>query len=164
MIRYLESLGYPVVEEAATAVIGLAQAYGESAPWTEIEFIEKVLRLQIQRRANRIETDSLYQFFDRSPLCTLALANYLNYPPLPIVLNEIKLIQHENIYERQVFFIENLGHCQPTEARTISFEEALRFEKIHEAVYLDHGFELIKIPNGGVGERVQLILSTVERL
>jgi hypothetical protein len=35
----------------------------------------------------------------------------------------------------QVFFIRNLGFMRPTEARRISFQEALRFEPIHEEVY-----------------------------
>jgi predicted ATPase len=159
LIRYIESIGHSVVEEAATDVICLAQACGEPEPWTKPDFIEKVVRLQIQRREKIGDATSVYQFVDRSPFCTLALANYLNYTPPPLLLDEIGLIKKENLYEKHVFFIENLGHCQPTEARKISFEEALRFEKIHEAVYLEHGFELIKIPNCPLIERAQLILS-----
>lgn len=161
LIRYLESLGYNVIEEAATDVIRLAQACGELMPWTKSDFIEKVTQLQIQRRQKIMAETSADQFIDRSPLCTLALAEYLDYTPPQILLDEIDLIQSECVYEKRVFFIENLGHCQPTEARKISFEEALRFEKIHKAVYLAHHFELINIRNQPVPDRAQMILTAV---
>lgn len=162
LIRYLESLGHKVVEEAATDVIRLMQTDDDPSPWVRPDFIEKIAQLQIQRREKLTKYLSTgAQFFDRSPLCTLALAKYLNHPLPPVLSHEIELIQRKNIYQRQVFFIENLGHCQPTEARTISFEEALRFEKIHEAVYLEYGFELIRISNCSVSERAELILSAI---
>ena len=161
LIRYLESIGHSVVEEAATDVISLAQACGESTPWMTPGFIEKVVRLQIQRWEKSYNSTSQYQFFDRSPLCTLALAEYLNCPPPKLLLDEIDLITRENVYERSVFFIENLGHCQPTEVRKISFEEALRFEKIHKAVYLAHHFELINICNQPVPDRAQVVLTAI---
>lgn len=159
LIRYLESIGHSVVEEAATDVISLAQANGKLTPWTSPDFIEKIVCLQIQRRQHHGAASSPHQFFDRSPLCTLALAIYLDYSPPQMLLDEIELIKRERIYQQKIFFIENLGHCQPTEARTISFEEALRFEKIHEAVYQAHDFELLKIPNRPVTDRAQMILS-----
>jgi predicted ATPase len=159
LIRYLESIGHSVLEEAATDVICLAQACGELTPWTKPNFIEKVAQLQIQRREKSCKSTSEYQFFDRSPICTLALAEYLNYTPPQLLLDEIELIKRKNFYQKKVFFIENLGHCQPTQARKISFEEALRFEKIHEAAYLTHDFDLVRIPNLLVCDRVSLILS-----
>jgi len=163
LIRYLESIGHSVVEEAVTDVISLAQACGESTPWITSGFIEKVVRLQIQRREKSCNSTSQYQFFDRSPLCTLALAEYLDYPSPKLLLDEIDLIKRENVYERRVFFVENLGHCEPTEARKISFEEALRFEKIHKAVYLAHHFELINIGNQPVPDRAQVILAKIKK-
>lgn len=160
MIRYLESIGYNVVEEAATDVISLAQANGDITPWTSPDFIEKIVRLQIRRREQYGDVKSAYQFVDRSPFCTLALAIYLEYSPPQILLDEIELIKREQVYQQKIFFIENLGYCQPTEARKISFEDALRFEKIHEAVYQANQFELFKIPNRSVIDRAQMILSS----
>lgn len=157
LIRYLENMGYDVVEEAATDVINLAQACGNPTPWTTSDFIEKIIQLQTQRRIRNTATPP-YQFFDRSPLCTLALAKFLGHTPSKILLDEIDLIKNKKIYQNKVFFIENLGHCQQTDARKISFEDALRFEDIHEAVYSAHDYELIKIPNQAVSKRVQTIL------
>ncbi len=159
LIRALEMRGYNVVDEAATDVIQLEQAYGNPTPWTKPDFIENVTRLQIQRRQVFAKLNDNIQFFDRSPFCTLALAEYLGYPPPKMLLDEIEAIQKQQIYQNKLFFIENLGHCVESAARKITFEEALRFEKIHQAVYHAHGFTLINIPNQSILDRVQTILS-----
>jgi predicted ATPase len=57
-----------------------------------------------------------------------------------------------------VFFIENLGFCQPSEARKITFEESLVFEHIHEETYLSLGYDLIKIAPAALSERVHHIV------
>ena len=57
-----------------------------------------------------------------------------------------------------MFFIENLGFCQPSEARKITFEESLVFEHIHEETYLSLGYDLIKIAPAALAERVHHIL------
>ena len=49
------------------------------------------------------------------------------------------------IYQKQVFFIENLGFCEPSAARKISFEDSLKFEKVHEETYRSFGYECIKV-------------------
>jgi predicted ATPase len=58
-------------------------------------------------------------------------------------------------------FIRNLGFIMPTEARRISFEEALRFERVHEETYRDFGFELIPIAPGSLSDRVDAIERSV---
>ncbi len=158
LIRYLESNGYNVIDEAATDIIHLAQANGNAAPWTQPDFIEKVVQLQIQRRQNASGKTSRYRFFDRSPLCTLALARYLGFAPPQILLDAIDSEKKDTYYESNVFFIGNLGYTVKTDVRTLTFEEALRFEKIHEETYLEHGARLIKIPGQAVEERAKMII------
>lgn len=157
LIRALELMGYCVVEEAATDVIALEQAQGVAEPWTDASFIDKIIQLQKQRQ---IQADCILstQFFDRSPFCTYALAKYLDFQPSSILLNEINRVREQGVYQKKVFFIENLGFCQPSEARKISFEEALRFEKLHEEVYQSFGFECIKIPANSISMRIEKIL------
>jgi len=65
----------------------------------------------------------------------------------------------ENVYEKKVFFIENLGFIKNTEARQISFDESLRFEQYHIDAYSKFGFELVKVPKSSVPERIQYILN-----
>ena len=50
-----------------------------------------------------------------------------------------------------------MGFIRPTKARRISFEEAQRFERIHEKAYREHGFEVVPIGPGSVLDRAGAI-------
>jgi predicted ATPase len=65
------------------------------------------------------------------------------------------------IYETTVFYIRNRGSVQATPARRISFEDSLIFERVHEQVYRDLGFQLIEVPAGPLADRVALVRKTV---
>jgi hypothetical protein len=69
--------------------------------------------------------------------------------------------RNKAIYQNRVFFIRNLGFITPTEARLISFEETVRFEKVHEEIYRDFGFELVSIEPASVVERVGIIKAAI---
>ncbi|WP_405824741.1 AAA family ATPase [Streptomyces sp. NBC_01390] len=128
---------------SSTAVIAQAQALGEDQPWTRASFIDEIVALQRQRE---LEATGPVQVFDRSPVCTHALATYLGWPVSPTLAAELERITSEGVYERQVFFVRNLGFCEPTAARRISFQESLAFERIHEDSYRAFGYELVAIP------------------
>lgn len=160
ILRCLAELGHGVIEEAATAVIARAQAQGEDEPWTRASFIDDIVTLQRQRQLMAPTTDSV-QVFDRSPVCTLALATYLKQPVSQALAAELERITSEGIYERQVFFIRNLGFCKPTPARRISFQESLVFEKIHEQSYRAFGYELIDIPADDLAHRLAAVNSAI---
>ncbi len=158
IIRELKSRGFLVVEEAATDVNALELMNGNAEPWRLPDFIDKIVRLQRQRQVEALAHPGELQFYDRSPICTYALSRHLGYAPSACLLEEMERIKREGIYQKQVFFIENLGFCEPTEVRKISFEDALAFEKIHLDVYAPFGYDLIKIPAYSVAERVQKIM------
>jgi len=162
VIRQLELDGFSVVEEAATDVIAAAQARGVPEPWRRPAFIDEIVGLQRDRQKRTSHQPDEIQFHDRSPVCTSALAEYLGYPYSSRLANELLRIKTESIYESRVFFVRNLGFVTPTEARRISFEETLRFEQIHERVYLDFGFELIPIVPGSLAERVSAIKAAIQ--
>jgi predicted ATPase len=143
ILHELKSQGYCVVEEAAT---------------------DAIVRLQKQRQLEAALAPSDLQWYDRSPVCTLALSRYLGYPPSAALREELARIERERIYQRQVFFIEHLGFCQPSEARKITFEESLVFERIHEATYLSLGYDLIKIAPAALAQRVHLILAWTRQI
>jgi predicted ATPase len=157
IIRQLELDGFSVVEEAATDVIALGQAQGIADPWKHPSFIDSIAELQKRRqvRASR-ETDGV-QFHDRSAICTAALALYLGHPLSKALSGELKRVETEAIYQKRVFFIQNLGFITPTVARRISFEETLRFERVHEETYRNFGFELVLIVPGSLLDRVDTI-------
>ncbi len=157
VIRQLEIDGFSVVEEAATDLIALWQAKGMAEPWTRPEFIESILSLQQARERRAVSASSLVQFHDRSAVCTAALADYLGYPRSQNLLQELRRIRTESVFETRVLFLRNLGFVTPSEARRITYEETLRFERIHEQVYRDLGFEITFIEPGSVSGRVDQI-------
>jgi predicted ATPase len=164
ILRQLELDGFSVVEEAATDVIALWQAQGIAQPWTDRSFIDAVAGLQKRRQVRSASEDVEIQFHDRTVICTAALASYLGYLPSEMLSRELERIQAEKIYQKQVFFIRNLGFIKPTEARRISFDESLRFEQIHEETYRTFGFEIVSIEPGSLADRVKAIKSALENL
>jgi len=152
ILRALHAMGYAVVGEAATDVIAAGQSRGEDEPWASPLFIDKVVSLQRDRQ--RAARDRV-QVYDRSPLCTLALARYLGLPVTPLLAGEVSGMAR--LYEREVFFVRPIGFVEPTAARRISYCESLAFGRLHEAVYAEHGFRLVDVPPAPVAERAALI-------
>jgi predicted ATPase len=95
--------------------------------------------------------------FDRSPICTLALAHYIGQPVTPILAGEVDRVVAQRIYQPRVFFVHLLGFITPTAARRISLAQSVEFERFHERAYRGHGFELVDVLPGTVAERVELI-------
>jgi len=156
IIRSLEVAGYLVVEEAATDVIALRQAQGIAEPHTQPSFIDDITNLQ-KLRQMRIADVSEIQFYDRSAVCTYALSVWLGFPISRALADEMERIAKARTYQKQVFFIENLGFCEPTAARKISFEDSLRFEKVHEETYRSFGYECVRVAPRELSARVEQI-------
>lgn len=161
IIRRFELDGFPVVEESATDVIAAAQARGIAEPWTDPSFIDAIVTLQKHRQSQTPSLPGKIQFHDRSVVCAAALARYLGYPFSELLRSELDRIQREAIFEPRVFFIQNLGFITPTHARRITFEESLRFEKIHEDTYRSLGFELVQVQPAPLLDRVRIIKEAI---
>jgi len=161
ILRQLELDGFGVVEEAATDVIAAGQARGTAEPWTDPAFLDAVAALQRERQIRASYQPDEDQFHDRSAVCTAALAVYLGRPVSPVLAGELERVKRDAIYQQRVFFIRNLGFITPTEARRISFEETVRFERIHEDTYRAFGFELVSVEPGGLAERVSTIKAAI---
>jgi predicted ATPase len=157
ILRQLEVDGFGVVEEAATDVIALWQANGIAEPWMRESFIDAVLELQRLRELRASSDGANIQFHDRSVICTATLSKYLGYPASKLLLDELERVRTQAVFQPTVFFVRNLGFVEPTEARRISYEESLRFEAMHEAVYREHGYELVFIEAGRLADRVTAI-------
>jgi len=148
-----------VVEEAATDVIALWQARGVDEAWRHVEFLDQIAVLQRVRQIRAAREAAATQFHDRSAVCTAALARYLGFPITDALQRELTRIRNEELFQRRVFFVQSLGFVAPTAARRISYDEALRFERIHEETYHEFGFEIISVSPGSVAERVEAIMS-----
>lgn len=161
VLRLLEISGYAVVEEAATDVIALGNALGREEPWHEHDFIDKVVALQRQRQDCAAAAPDATIFFDRSPVCTLALSRHLGLTTSWLLAREVSRVVAEGTYEATVFIIRNQGFVKTTAARRISFEDSLVFEQLHEQAYRELGFELIDVPAGPLADRAALILQAI---
>jgi predicted ATPase len=159
VLRMLEISGYAVVEEAATDVIAVEHALGHDEPWRDPAFIDKIVTLQRRRQNDARATGTV--FFDRSPICTLALSRYAGFTPSDLLASEIDRIVAAGMYERTVFFVRNQGFVKATEARRISFADSLAFEQVHEQTYRDLGCDLVEVPAGPLTDRVALVQRTV---
>jgi predicted ATPase len=159
LIEALKSKNYLIVNEAATDIIAQEQAVGIKEPWESEGFIDKIVNLQKTRQ--ELVNNRKLVFFDRSPICTYALAIYLGFAPSKLLLAEIAKITKDQIYQKRVFLIENLGFITNTTARRINLKEALKFEKIHKEIYQDFGYELILIKKAPVANRLEQILKII---
>jgi predicted ATPase len=162
ILRQLEIEGYSVVEEAATDIIALWQAEGIAEPWRHPGFVDAIVDLQHLREARAHSRRGTPQFHDRSVVCTEALARYLSAPPSQMLAEELARVRSHKVFQKQVFFIRSMGFIRPTEARTISLEEALRFEVLHEQVYRELGFQVVSIGPGSVPDRAREILAAIK--
>ncbi len=151
----LRERGYAVVPEAATDVIAAEQARGVDEPWRREDFCDKIVRRQRQTEPPADQTG--VQVYDRSPLCTLALARYLARPVTPVLAEEVARVIDQRVYEHSVFFVRPLGFVVATPARRISYTESLRFAAVHEQVYREHGYQLVEVPARAITDRAAAI-------
>jgi predicted ATPase len=159
LLRRLEQAGYAVVEEAATDVNALMIGQGIAHPHLEPAFIDDILALQLARQARADAFADEMVFFDRSPICTWALCEFLGRAPTPALTGEVERIQRDRTYARQVFFLDLLGFITPTGARRITLDDSERFAAVHAAVYARFGYELIRIPAVDVETRCQQVMA-----
>jgi predicted ATPase len=153
LAQALRERGYAVVPEAATDVIAREQARGVDEPWQRDEFCDQIVLLQRRRQTEPPPGRPEVQIYDRSPLCTLALARFLGRPVTPVLAEEVARVVDERVYRRGVFLVRPLGFVVATEARRISYADSLRFEAVHEQAYREHGYRLVDVPASAVPER-----------
>src|SRR4051812_41214178 len=89
ILRRLALDGFSVVEEAATDVIAAAQARGTPEPWTNPSFLDAIAELQRDRQLRASHPADEVQFYDRSVVCTAALAVYHGRPVSPFLADEL---------------------------------------------------------------------------
>jgi predicted ATPase len=157
LLAALRGRGYPVVDEAATDVIAREQARGRAEPWHDAGFLDAVALLQRRRQQRPPPPATTVQLFDRSPICTLALARYGGWPVTPALAREVDRVLAAGVYQTRVFFVHLLGFVTPTAARRITLEQSVGFARLHEEAYREHGFTLVDVPAGTVAQRVELV-------
>jgi predicted ATPase len=156
IVAELAARGYSVVDEAATDVVARHLADGGDHG-SDPNFVDRVVALQRRRLDEPAAATNAVQIHDRSVLCTLALARYLGQPVSDLLAAEVDRVIRQRLFEPRVFFVRPIGFVTPTAVRRISYELSLVFERFHEDVYREHGFDLIEIAPGPVAERVAAV-------
>jgi predicted ATPase len=160
ILRQLEIDGLTVVEEAATDIIALGHARGVDEPWTEPGFTDAIAALQRHRQL-AADHQPRPVIFDRSPICTHALALHLGHPIGQALTDELNRIRDEQIYERRVFFIKGQDFITPTPARRITLPDARQFEQLHAEVYSSLGYDLITVEPGPLEVRAAQVRAQI---
>jgi predicted ATPase len=155
--RLLAEAGHTVIGETATEVIEAAQATGDDLPWRRPEFCEEIAAAQRDRQLAANALPGPIQYFDRSPVCTLALARYTGQPVGPVLAAELDRIKAEAVYEPRVLMFDLLGFITRTKARHVTLEEAQDFEQYHLDAYTEHGFTIERIRAAVPEDRASLI-------
>ncbi len=73
ILQQLAEEGFATADEAATDVIAAWRKQGIDEPWTYPLFVDAIVESQRYRQLN-LDNSARIQFYDRSPICTLALA------------------------------------------------------------------------------------------
>jgi predicted ATPase len=155
--RLLAAAGHTVITEAATDLIEHAQAAGDDLPWRRPEFCDTIAALQRDRQLAANTLPGPVQYFDRSPVCTLALARYTGQPVGPVLAAELDRIKAEAVYETRVLLFDLLGFITRTKARHVTLEEARDFERYHLDAYAEHGFTIERIQATAPETRAALV-------
>jgi predicted ATPase len=134
----LQARGFAVVAEAATDVISERQGHGIAEPWQQDDFIDGIVALQRDRLG---------------PAAASAAG--------AAGAAEVARVVSAGAYERAVFLVRPIGFIVPTAARRISYQDSLGFERLHEAAYREHGFEIIGVAAAPVAERAAVIADEI---
>lgn len=157
IILALEQQGEFVIREAAEDYIRFRQAQGQEEPWTEPDFQDRILDLQIQRES-RIPYYAERVFIDRG------LADGLAYAAEGTKTHErIKAETSKTKYE-QIFIIELLNEIEKTTIRRENYEEAKTVEDNLYRIYKELDYEPIRINSGPLEERVQDIKLKIDAM
>ena len=153
--KYLEKLGYYVIEEAARKIIDEEIARGKTIDEVRIderEFQRRVFKLKLKILKD-VPKDRIV-FFDKGiPDC---LAYYEIHG---LELKEVLQHCQGKIY-RKVFFLKRLLYKKDY-ARVEDEKTARRIEELSKKWYMSLGYEIVLIPRASVEERANIILSHV---
>ncbi len=162
LLHELAQDGFSIAAEAATDVIAAKQRLGIHQPWQDASFVDAIAQLQRARQL-ALGDSAPIQLYDRSPICTLALASWLGHPISDDLKREIDRMLREQIYRPEIFFVESLGFITPTEARRIDLADSIRFGQLHEQTYAAYGFRIIRVNPAAVAERAAWVRQELRR-
>jgi predicted ATPase len=153
LILALEQKGEYCIREAAEDIIRYQQALGNKEPWTNPDFQDWILKLQLQRE-QRIPRETKRAFLDRGLADGLAYYELRKQEPSKAIKEATRKLDYE-----RVFLIQNLGNCLKTEIRKENLEEALELERLLEKTYKAKGYRITRIGPAPLAERMSQLES-----
>ncbi len=149
----LEGRGEYIVREAAEDYIRKQQSKGIKEPWFESDFQDEILRLQLMRE-NKVSSDAKRVYLDRSCLDGMA---YLEkgsstYSKIHHIMTT------EVAYNKKVFLVELLDTVETNEVRRENYAGAKELQDKLELLYIEYGYDIIRVPSGDVRERADLVM------
>ena len=154
LILALEQRGEYTIREAAEDHIKLRQANGIKEPWTEPDFQDLILDLQLKRE-KRIPAGTERAFIDRG------LPDGLAYAKEGTATYERIFSESRNKNYTTIFLVETLGTTEKTETRRENHEEATKLGNKLEKIYTQLGYKPIRIKTGTLQERLEEILNNL---
>jgi predicted ATPase len=161
VITGLELNGKYVVREVSETIISFEKALGNLEPWTKAKFQEDIIKLQLQRES-LISKEVKEVFLDRGIFDNLAYCIQLNQP-VPKILKEYEENPKNANYMPLVFLLEPLSHWDNNNVRYENLEISKKISDLIEQVYINLGFEIVKVPPMPLKERVDFILNKIKK-
>lgn len=158
LIQRLAKLGYKTNEELGKKLIDEEMAQGKTLAQVNVdstEFEEAWVERQYNIEAKLDKKEII--FFDRGILDTLA---YFRFYGWPLTTNIKKWCA--TAHYKKVFVLELLDYNQDY-FRVESAETAQKMQTLFKQIYEEAGYETILIPRGSVAERLELILTHIEK-
>lgn len=163
ILRCLELDGYSVVEEAATDIMARGKRRASRNPGRMDRLSMRSSTCSASASCAPLASATTNSSSsNRSPICTYALASYLSYPISAALSTEIERIQQDEIYQKRVFFVQSLDFISKTDARRITPEDAMRFERVHEETYRRFDYQIVPISAAPLLERIALIKKAID--
>lgn len=156
-----EKMGIAVVMEAATDLIKDDLKKGIKEPWAKEKFNSRVFKLQQKRQDLVKSSEKSVVFFDRAPMDVLTYEVSKTNPNSKLI-EKIKSVVSEDLYQKTVFFLENLDKCKQTEVRAETLEESIQKGNDIVKMYRSLGYRLVRIPSATVEERANRIMNIVK--
>jgi predicted ATPase len=162
IIQNLSNKGFVAVTEAAEEISKEALKMGILSPWCEPWFEDRVIELQKQQYCQATAEQAQTIFFDRGPIDPLTYQLRNPSEPNKNIIQAVEQSLNENLYDKMVFLIENLGFCNQNEYRKESNEDSLAIGRDLELNYAKLGYTIIRVPAFPELEEKQSIEKRVE--
>jgi len=161
IIEELRRKGYNCVDEVARQIIKDQMANnGDALPWADQEkYTSLMLEKSIATFAENKDHKSI-SFFDRGIPDTLAYAHLIKLPISPELIEAIKKYRYNPV----VFILPPWQEIYQTDSeRKQTFAEAIEVYNTLSKTYNACGYKLIEVPKTGTKERVDFILSIINK-